>query len=272
MKSNYYQRQQARLERAQELADKNRAATDTAHKAAFGILEHIPPGQPILVGHHSEKRHRRDLARVDRHMEAARTATEKAAHYESKAATIERTLNGEGAISSDAPDAADLLRERIAKAEADQARMKAANKIICRKPSGPEHRPGKIADLQTLGFSERAAAELFTPDCFGGVGFQSFRLTNNGANIRRMKERLASLERSAALETTEREEKGVRVVENAEENRLQLFFPGKPSDETRDTLKRHGFRWCRTEGAWQRMLNNGARYAAKCVLEALPEA
>ncbi|WP_132290495.1 DUF3560 domain-containing protein [Kribbella sp. VKM Ac-2568] len=33
------------------------------------ISDHIPLGQPILVGHHSERRHRRDIERMDRLMQ-----------------------------------------------------------------------------------------------------------------------------------------------------------------------------------------------------------
>ena len=50
-----------RLEWAEGRNRKANAAFDAAHRAVAGI----PFGQPILVGHHSERRHRRDLARHD---------------------------------------------------------------------------------------------------------------------------------------------------------------------------------------------------------------
>lgn len=62
---------------------------------------------------------------------------------------------------------------------------------------------------------------------------------------------------------------GVTVIENVEENRIQLIFPGKPSPEIRKTLKQSGFRWAPSSGAWQRFLNNAGRYAAERVVEAL---
>jgi hypothetical protein len=52
--------------------------------SAHQILDIIPPGQPILVGHHSEGRHRRDLARVDRYFEKAREEDEAAAYHEQR--------------------------------------------------------------------------------------------------------------------------------------------------------------------------------------------
>jgi hypothetical protein len=35
----------------------------------------IPPGQPILVGHHSEKRQRAHLKRIDQHFAKAKDTT-----------------------------------------------------------------------------------------------------------------------------------------------------------------------------------------------------
>ena len=52
-----------------------------------------------------------------------------------------------------------------------------------------------------------------------------------------------------------------RVVENSELMRLQLVFDGKPSDEVRAALKKHGFRWSPKNGAWQRQLTGNARFA-----------
>jgi hypothetical protein len=52
--------------------------------SAHQILDIIPPGQPILVGHHSEGRHRRDLARVDRYFQKAGEEDEAAAYHEQR--------------------------------------------------------------------------------------------------------------------------------------------------------------------------------------------
>lgn len=39
----------------------------------------------------------------------------------------------------------------------------------------------------------------------------------------------------------------------------------------RALLKSYGFRWAPSEGAWQRMLNDNGRYAAKQVRKVLDE-
>ena len=65
---------------------------------------------------------------------------------------------------------------------------------------------------------------------------------------------------------------GSRLVENTEIMRLQLIFPDKPDEETRNILKGNGFRWSPKNGAWQRQLTNNAKYAANQVLETLAKA
>ena len=47
-------------------AERYEASSDTARAAADRISDAIPFGQPILIGHHSERRHRRDLHRMHR--------------------------------------------------------------------------------------------------------------------------------------------------------------------------------------------------------------
>ena len=55
---------------------------------------------------------------------------------------------------------------------------------------------------------------------------------------------------------------GGRVEMNREDNRLQVFFDGKPDADTRAELKSSGFRWAPSVGAWQRQLTDNAIRAA----------
>ena len=52
------------------------------------------------------------------------------------------------------------------------------------------------------------------------------------------------------------------VEMNREDNRLQVFFDGKPDADTRAELKSSGFRWAPSVGAWQRQLTDNAIRAA----------
>lgn len=101
-----------------------------------------------------------------------------------------------------------------------------------------------------------------------------YTLTNSNAEIKRLKNRIAELERLKAAAEKPVEDKyphvdGVEVVENSEEMRVQLLFDGKPDDETRSMLKSNGFRWSPRFGAWQRQLTQNGIYATKRVLERL---
>jgi len=82
-----------RQERDHELVDLNerraakaQAEADASFAKADQILDMIPPGQPILVGHHSEGRHLRDLATVDRAMRWSIEAADAARTYRNRAA------------------------------------------------------------------------------------------------------------------------------------------------------------------------------------------
>ena len=101
-----------------------------------------------------------------------------------------------------------------------------------------------------------------------------YQLTNSNAEIKRLKCRIAELERMKAEAEKPAEDKyphvdGLEVVENSEAMRIQLFFDGKPDDETRTLLKSNGFRWAPSLGAWQRQLTQNGIYATKRVLETL---
>ncbi|HLW00065.1 MAG TPA: DUF3560 domain-containing protein [Ktedonobacterales bacterium] len=74
-----------RAERLEERAERHSAEATRRYEASNHIAEGIPLGQPILVGHHSERRHRRDLARIDSHMRASTAERAQAAHLEERA-------------------------------------------------------------------------------------------------------------------------------------------------------------------------------------------
>lgn len=75
----------------------------------------------------------------------------------------------------------------------------------------------------------------------------------------------AARERAADFSAQENEEflfDGGRVVLNYEANRLQITHDAKPDFDTRSQLKKNGFKWSPFNTCWQRLLNNGAKYAA----------
>lgn len=215
-------------------------------KAVIGLQ-----GEPIKIGHHSEGRHRRLLEKADNDMRKGCEAVDKAKYYENKAASV-----GKGGISSDDPDCIEKLKEKLANLQDLQERMKSANKAI--KKNDDEA-------LKSLGYNEAQIIDLKTPDFCGRVGYPSYSLTNNNSNIKRIKDRIASLEKQAVAEDVEKEYNGFTYKE--EDNRAQFVFPGKPAEEIRAILKNYSFKWSPTRGAWVRQLTGNGKFAAKMVIE-----
>lgn len=170
---------------------------------------------------------------------------------------------GTGGISSDDPNALDKLREKVARLENLQARMKAANSAIRMKDTAKGD-----AKLEELGYTLEQIQKLREPDFCGRVGFSSYTLSNNNANIRRLRARIQELEKrqtEAAPEGWTFD--GGEVVVNTELNRLQIVLEGRPDEDMKKDLKGHGFRWAPSQGAWQRQLTDNAIQAAKVITE-----
>lgn len=165
-----------------------------------------------------------------------------------------RYSTGNGAvIKSSDPNAVERLEAKIASCRKLQETMKAANAVI-RKSKGDKEKA--LAGLLEIGVSERTANEILTPDCRGRMGFASFYLSNNLAEIKRLEKRLASVKQAkeTAPEKTETES-GIRIEKVPSENRIRLYFPDKPDVETRTKLKSNGFRWSPRLKAWQSYIN-----------------
>lgn len=257
MKHNYEERRQNRIDYAKQQAEKNKQEAKNLSNQADKMASYIPPGQPILVGHHSEKRHRRELNRIHNAMAKSIDSDKKAVYYEDRVKAMEENAT----ISSDDPMAIEKLETKVKKLCEIQEFMKCANKYIKKQ----DKEGFLILEFGT----EKLWEQLNTPDFVGRTGFADYKLKNNYANIRRIKERIQSLKSSAVKTTTETIIKGVKLIENAEANRVQLFFPSKPEESIREKLRRSGFHWCKSEGAWQRLLNHNGIYAAKEFLNQL---
>jgi hypothetical protein len=231
MSNRYHEKQQRKQELYEQRLQKAEQQSETAHQIARQIMQQIPPGQPILVGHHSEKRHRRDLHRVDILMKKSIDESNKAEYYRRKLANV----TSDATISSDDPDAIDKLQEKLTERMELQEVMKDANKQARKSDSESPYKP--------------------------------YQLQNNNANIRRIRQRIEELKRKKSDVTTVLHDDGfTKLVDNVEENRLQVFFPSIPDAETRTELKRNGFRWSRYNKCWQRFRSKYATYIAKKIL------
>ena len=240
-REDYQERKEARIDRMEERAARAQAESSAASHAAHEIMRLIPPGQPILVGHHSERHHRRDLDKIDRNMRKSIEAGEKSAYYSSRAASAASNH----AISSDDPDAVEKLEAKLAKLQAAQERDKELNAWY-RKHKTMKGCPGITGE-------DAASADAQLAEMREGIRrpVPAWQLSNRNGEIKRIKDRLAQLRKVDEMEHTEIEFDGGMIITNEDVNRVQILFDEKPDDTTRSKLKSNGFRWSRTEGAWQ---------------------
>nr|WP_244215278.1 hypothetical protein [Pedobacter miscanthi] len=158
---------------------------------------------------------------------------------------------------SDDPEALTKLKDKLSKLQALQSFMKAANRCL--------RRQNKAAFLLLPSATPEMWAQLNDTSRGGYVGFPSYKLTNNNAKIKTVESRIKMLEAIEARAEFDMLIGGVRIWENKAAGRLQMIFEGKPVEEIRKELKRHGFRWSGSQGAWQRNISTNALYWAKLI-------
>ena len=80
------ERQEQRAERFETYQEKRVNDAESAYQAVSEITDNIPLGQPILVGHHSEKRARKDAEKIERTMQKAVKTWETSEYWKYRAA------------------------------------------------------------------------------------------------------------------------------------------------------------------------------------------
>lgn len=108
-------RAEARADRFEDYQAKRASEAESAQAAVASIAENIPFGQPILVGHHSERRARKDAERMDNGMRAAVRLWDTAEYWKQRAA---------GALAhASHKERPDVRARRIKTIEADARKM-----------------------------------------------------------------------------------------------------------------------------------------------------
>lgn len=229
------ERLERRLERRGEWAAKAHSRSAQAHESVRRIADAIPLGQPILVGHHSEKRARRDAERIRSGMGRAVAEAKLAQHHERKEAGLERQL--ESSIFDDDPDAIERLNEKISELETSCERLTRANKLW--RKGGREAVAAEFGDNLV-----NAAAGVM------GQGYSwiksPFNLTSDRAEIRRCKQRISLIE--ARRQRSERAT-GAGGVTVEGDRWVVVTFAEKPERNVLAALRTAGFRW--GQGSWQ---------------------
>jgi hypothetical protein len=253
---NHYEAKQAEKKafyaKKAEALEKEATQLEAYDKIQMAIY---PPGQPILVGHHSEKKHRTALKRSHKRCDKIRALLKRADYYWHKAGIRSH------AISSDDPDALLKLETKLLALETWLSEMKRINR---------EYRHQGIACINTLPEKIKRLALNYL-DFIPNKPFPNFALQNTQAEIRRIKHRLAKLKqwqnRPAGAPI---KEKGYTILENNSDNRLWFVFDEPPNRHVCQILRCYGFRFSyKRNGAWVRQLTPAARQNAQYVRETL---
>lgn len=138
-------RAEERAERFENYSENRAKDADQARKQVEAIVEHIPFGQPILVGHHSERHARKDAERIDTGMRKSIKMWETSKYWAARAETA--------ILDAKYKERPDVRARRIKKLEAEQ-RKKERTKVESERFLKAWSKPGltmedaaKIANL-----------------------------------------------------------------------------------------------------------------------------
>lgn len=222
----YRERREAKAERLAEWAEKREAKATADLDRARTMGDLIPFGQPVLVGHHSEKRDRSYRNKIGNTYDRAFEHASKAEDMARRSASIEGQLAR--SIYDDDPDAIEQLQARIARLESERDAIKSANSA---------YRKAHKTELANMSVYERNQTIPYPP----------YHLQNLSGNIKRNRDRLAMLEtRKERVDASTAA--GGMLVEHLAHGYVRVTFSEKPSRDVLDTLKAAGYRW--GKGSW----------------------
>ena len=226
------ERKEARLEKRLDWAESRDAKSAAAFARVHQIADGIPLGQPILVGHHSEKHARADQARIEGGMARGVESMDMAALHRSKAAGIQDQLDR--SIYSDDENAVGKIQERIADLEAKREHMKLINRLF---------KKGDAAGLAAIGLDlDKIKTKLAAAGPYwGDKPHLPYELQNLGGNISRLKERITAIEAAEHRSTLAEASTGGVLIEG--ETWVRVTFAEKPERAILDALRAAGFRW-----------------------------
>lgn len=192
----YDERKAKKAERAATFADNASRRAQEHYDASGRLVDHIPLGQPILVGHHSEKAHRRAIERSHRHMDKMVEENARA----NKWRRVVKAVEGDKAIHYDDPEAEVKLREKIAGLKEARDLAKSINAGLRKEykarkltPDG-EHEDGYKEAIYALEVPDRWRARLLAEIwAFNGRVKPKLNVTRYSREIKRLEGRLAAI-------------------------------------------------------------------------------
>lgn len=233
------ERLERKVEKRAEWAAKAEARSDAHYNTGHRMLDAIPMGQPILIGHHSEKRDRAYRERAGNHMSKFVAERALAKHHEDKAEGLAAQLDK--AIYSDDSDAVEAIEARIAENEAKREQMKTINKL---------YRKGDAAGLAALGIDLETLKNKLAEagGYWGKAPHLPYEMSNLGGRITADRKRLEYVKQQQARSAkAEASENGV-TLEQCQGGYVRVTFAEKPAREILEALRGAGFHW--GSGSW----------------------
>lgn len=119
-RKDYEERRKRRIDRYNELSKKAKEKSEEySHSNSNRILE-MTPGQPILIGHYSEKKHRRLIEKAHNDMRKSIEMNDKSKYYFDRAKFVEN----DKVIYNDDPQAIQKLKEKLERLENERNSIK----------------------------------------------------------------------------------------------------------------------------------------------------
>jgi hypothetical protein len=139
------ERAEAKAERLEDLSERRTQDADRAQKAVHALADGIPFGQPILVGHHSERHARKDAEKIENGMRKAVECWKAAQYWQDRA---------KGAIRlAKYKERPDVRARRIKGLEADkrkEERSQTDAQKFLKAYEDPQARTAKLRDGRDL--------------------------------------------------------------------------------------------------------------------------
>ena len=268
--NTYEAKKQRRIERYQELAEKSASRSESLYKEARRMASVIPMGQPILVGHHSEKSDRRYRDRIHNKFDQSFKEQEKASYYEERARSAERR----SAIDSDDPEAIQKLKGKIKRIMEANAETKRLNALMRKQKTYPQCLEWSKGfkdtdkDCQTI-YDHLKNHWVRSWACPSDeINRYYFSTRGDSAEIKRLERRIKALETSKSFKDFEVNGIKVELVDG----QIQVDFGFKPSENIRKKLKSYplSLKWSRYSERWVRKYTaSTGQYFIKELIEVL---
>jgi len=239
----------AKMAKRREWAGKARRKSDARFSSVHNLADSIPLGQPILVGHHSERRARRDVERIHTGMDKACELANLANHHASKADGLANQI--ERSIFSDDSDAVQRLEEKIADLDAQRKRNTAINKAWKKAGSPASNNDAgwdRVASI--LGDPIESLAHIrgdFVRFPWFDQPIPAYANKNLGGNIAQAKKRIEEI-RFRAKRAQEAETVGGIKIARTDSGYCNVTFAEKPDRAILNDLRAAGFHW--SGGTW----------------------